>query len=79
LLVSAIRAVNSAVAACHRQKFDSDDEEKFDCDEHARRFDLIRSPRPAFSLRALLRADASCSLSAMNGSCMSNNDPWRRP
>jgi hypothetical protein len=27
-----------------QQKYDDDDEEKFDCDKRARRFDLIRSP-----------------------------------
>jgi hypothetical protein len=53
LIVGAIRAAKSTVATSHRQKFDSDDEEKFDCDEHARRFDLIRSPRPMLSLRVL--------------------------
>jgi hypothetical protein len=78
LLVSAIRAVESAVAASHRQKFGYDDEEKFDCDEQASRFDLIRSSRPVFLLGALPRADETCFLSAMNGSCMSNNDPRRR-
>jgi hypothetical protein len=43
------------VAASHRQKSDSDDEEKFDCDEHAHRFDLIRSSRGMVLLRASSR------------------------
>src|ERR1700728_46206 len=79
LLHSAIRAVKWTVAASHRQKFGNDDEEKFDCDEHARRFDLIRSSQPLLLLRAAPHADEACSLSAMNCSCMSNNDPRRRP
>jgi hypothetical protein len=78
LLHSAIRAVKRAVAASHRQKFDSDCEEKFDCDEHARRFDLIRSSRPLLLLRASSHADESCSMIAINGSRMGNNDPRRR-
>jgi hypothetical protein len=79
LLHSAIRAVKSAVAASHRQKFDYDDEEKFDCDEHARRFDLIRWSRRLLLFRALPHADETCCLSAMKAFCMSNNDPRRRP
>jgi hypothetical protein len=46
LILGATRAAKSAIATSQRQKYDDDDQEKFDCDEHARRFDLIRSSRP---------------------------------
>jgi hypothetical protein len=36
-----------------RQKYDNDCQEKFDCDERTRRFDLIRRPRLRGSLLAL--------------------------
>jgi hypothetical protein len=49
----AIRLAKSAVATSHRQKIDNDDEEKFDCDEHAHRFDLIRSSQAMALLRVL--------------------------
>jgi hypothetical protein len=53
LIRSAFRASRSALATSRRQKCDDGDEEKFDCDEHARRFDLIRSVAASASLFAL--------------------------
>jgi hypothetical protein len=53
LIFGATRAEKSAVATSQRQKCDDDHQEKFDCDEDARRFDLIRSSRPMLLLLAL--------------------------
>jgi len=64
-VVVAIRLAKSAVATSHRQKIDIGDEEKFDCDEHARRFDLIRLSRGMFSLRVSSHARESGSARAM--------------
>jgi hypothetical protein len=79
LIVGAIRAAKSAVATSRRQKFDNDDQEKFDCDERARRFDLIRRSLPLLLLRSLSHARETRSAGAMSCSCTSKRDPLGRP
>ena len=46
LIRGAFRAPWSAIATCRRQKCGDGDKEKFDREEHAQRFDLIRPHRP---------------------------------
>jgi hypothetical protein len=53
LIRSAIRTPRPAFATAQRQKCDNGDEEKFDRDQHARRFDLIRLLRASASLLAV--------------------------
>jgi hypothetical protein len=74
LIPGAFRVGKSANATSRRQKSDNDVQEKFDCVEHARRFDLIRSLWPMVLLVAL-----SCAfVSASDGLRTSQHDPRRR-
>jgi hypothetical protein len=65
LIRGAFPALRPAFATSQRQKCDDGDEEKFDCDERARRFDLIRPLRPSASIIALSEAPESSSASTM--------------
>jgi len=65
LIRGAFRALWPAFATSQRQKCDDGDEEKFDCDECARRFDLIRPLQPSASLFALSEAPESSFASTM--------------
>jgi hypothetical protein len=79
LIVGAIRASKRAVATPHRQKTDNDDQEKFDCDGHARRFDLIRSSRQMLLFLALSHARKAHSVCAMTCFFASESESWRPP
>jgi hypothetical protein len=50
MILGATRAGKSAIATSQRQKSHAIHQEKFDCDTHARRFDLIRLSRPMLLL-----------------------------
>jgi hypothetical protein len=69
VILGVSRAGKSTIATCQRQKCDCDDQEKFDCGEHARRFDLIRSPPPMTLLLAIFCASETSSAGANNCCC----------